>query len=147
MKEVFMDERIRQEYHRIYSELYLIILCVSCVALVVKIMFLQKSLMDCWLEYMILVGSPLYRFVRCRMLRVAAPAKAWEKQWKVRMAGCLVMVTVLYCLAAYIRTGEIAAAKLLIFLVPFVLTFLLVGFGAAYLQKRWQKKMEDKYSE
>lgn len=142
-----MDERIKQEYHRIYSELYLIILGISCVSVIVKVMFFQKNLMDCWLEYVILVGSPFYRFIRCRMLHVAAPVEAWGKQLKVRLPVCLIVVILLYCLTAYVRTGKIVAMELLAFLVPFVLIFLLVGFGAIYVQKRWQKKMEDKYSE
>lgn len=63
-----MDERIKQQYHRIYSEMYIIILCMAAASAVVKTAFFRQNIPDLGLEYIILVGSPIYRLIRCRML-------------------------------------------------------------------------------
>lgn len=142
-----MDERIRQEYHRIYSEMYLIILGMCTISLIAKIMFLEKSLSDCWLEYLILVGSPIYRLIRCRMLNVILPAEHGQRQWIIRLISSIIVCSALFCLAMYIRTGRIATAEILLFMIPFIALFLLVMALSFFIRKQWQKKMEDKYNE
>lgn len=140
-----MDERIKQEYHRIYSELYMIILGVCCLSVIAKVMVFQKNIVDCGLEYLILIGSPIYRFVRCRMRNVVIPIE--QKQWKLRFVSALAVVIVLFCITMYVRTGRIAIREMLSFLIPFCVIFLLVSGLSLAAQKRWQKKMEDKYRE
>lgn len=53
-----MDERIKQQYHRIYSEMYIIILCMAAASAVVKTAFFRQNIPDLGLEYILLVGSP-----------------------------------------------------------------------------------------
>lgn len=145
-QEVFMDERVRQEYHRIYSELYFITLLVCCVSVIGKVMFFHKGVEDCWLEYIVLVGSPVYRFVRCRMLHVSAPVVG-KKAWMIRLVVCLVTVSIVYAVVTYVRTGSLQVGELLTFLAPFIFIYLLVCFGTVIVQRRWQKKLEDRYDE
>lgn len=145
-EEVIMDERVKQEYHRIYSELYFITLLICCISVVVKVMFFHKGVADCWLEYIVLVGSPVYRFIRCRMLHVTAPVIE-RKTWAIRLVACLATVSIIYGMVTYVRTGTFHLLEMLTFLVPFLVVFLIVCFGTVYVQKRWQKKMEDKYGE
>lgn len=145
-QEVFMDERVRQEYHRIYSELYFITLLVCCVSVIGKVMFFHKGVEDCWLEYIVLVGSPVYRFVRCRMLHVSAPVVG-KKAWMLRLVVCLVTVSIVYAVVTYVRTGSLQVGELLTFLAPFIFIYLLVCFGTVIVQRRWQKKLEDRYDE
>lgn len=141
-----MDERVRQEYQKIYSELYFITLLVCCVSVIAKVMFFHQGIADCWLEYIVLVGSPVYRFVRCRMLHVSAPVVG-KKAWMIRLVVCLVTVSIVYAVVTYVRTGSLQVWELLTFLAPFIFIYLLVCFGTVIVQRRWQKKLEDRYDE
>ena len=141
-----MDERVRQEYQKIYSELYFITLLVCCVSVIAKVMFFHQGIADCWLEYIVLVGSPVYRFVRCRMPHVSAPVVE-KKVWMIRLAACLVTVSAVYAVVTYVRTGRLNLMELLTFLVPFIFIYLLVCFGSVIVQRQWKKKLEDRYDE
>ena len=141
-----MDERVRQEYQKIYSELYFITLLVCCVSVIAKVMFFHQGIADCWLEYIVLVGSPVYRFVRCRMLNVSAPVVE-KKAWMIRLAACLVTISAVYAVVIYVRTGRLNLMELLTFLVPFIFIYLLVCFGSVIVQRQWKKKLEDRYDE
>lgn len=142
-----MDERIRQEYQKIYSELYLIILGLSACSLVVKTAFFRQNLSQLWLEYIILAGSPIYRLIRSRMLGVAVPVGNRKKQLFIRFAAALLTLMMVDILVMYFRFGEINIKELFSFFFSFAVLFLLVAVISLAVQKKWQKKMEDRYKE
>ena len=69
-----MDERIRDSFLKIRSELLAIVMGICGVSLIVKFMFLGADLSDCITEYLVLVGSPVYLVIRSHMLGVTQPA-------------------------------------------------------------------------
>lgn len=142
-----MDERIRQEYQKIYSELYLIILGLCTCSLIVKVAFFGQNFSQLWLEYIILVGSPVYRLIRSRTLGVAIPAENRKKQLFIRFAAALILLMAIDILVMYFRFGRVNGRELLALFLPFTVIFLLAAVISSAVQKNWQKKLEDKYKE
>ncbi len=143
-----MDERIRQGYHKIYSEMYIIILCLAAASAVVKVAFFQKNSLQLGLEYIILVGSPIYRLVRCRMLGVSAePSGLGTKMFMLRMAGAVVLIAALYGAVMYFRNGEINLTAYAVFMIPFLLIYLLTAFVFKKLYESWERKQRKKYED
>lgn len=143
-----MDERIRQEYHRIYSEMYLIILCLAAASAVIKVAFFQKNSLQLGLEYIILVGSPIYRLIRCRMLGVAVETPGLgTKPFMLRMTAAVLLIAVIFAVVMYIRNGAINLAAYTAFVVPFLIIFLLTAFVFRKIYESWRKKLEQKYGD
>lgn len=142
-----MDERIRQEYQKIYSELYLIILGLCTCSLVVKVAFFRQNFSQLWLEYLILVGSPVYRLIRSRMLGVVVPVGNRKKQRFIRFAAALFIFMIVDALVMYFRFGEINIKELFSFFFSFTVIFFLVAVISSAVQKKWQKRMEERYKE
>lgn len=63
-----MDERLKEVYRRIYTELLFIILMANVVSLIVKFAVLRMEWSSCITEFLILVGSPVYLLIRQNML-------------------------------------------------------------------------------
>ena len=55
-----MDERIKETYRKIYAELFVIVLFACCISMLIKFIFLHRSMPECILEFLILTGSPVY---------------------------------------------------------------------------------------
>lgn len=143
-----MDERIRQQYHKIYSEMYIIILCLAAASVVIKTSFFQGNMSTMGLEYLILVGSPVYRLIRCRMLGVTVePSGSGTKTFLLRLTAALIIVAVIFGLVMYFRYGSVNVVNYIAFVIPFLLTFLLTALIFRKLHDGWRKRLEKKYDE
>lgn len=143
-----MDERIRQQYHKIYSELYIIILCLASASVIMKAIFFHEKLSCFGLEYIILVGSPIYRLIRCRMLGVIADSGSNQtKTFLIRLAAALISFSAVFALIMYFRNGSINILNYILFVIPFLFMFLLTSLIFKKLQDSWKKHLEDKYDE
>lgn len=143
-----MDERIKQGYHKIYSEMYLIVLILSAASLIINVAFFHKNATQLWLEYVILVGSPIYRLIRIRMLEIVdGPADGWNKVFGIRLAAMVAVITLLCVLTGYFRDGSVNLAALAVFMVPFILMFILAAYATRKLQEGWKKKLENRYKD
>lgn len=143
-----MDERIRQTYHKIYAELFHIVLFGCCISVVVKLAFLGMNATDCIPEYPILVGTPIYLAVRTRMLGVTQMPTSRTKNRKLLPLVCGAL-TALFVFVAVMR-GQGEAVDIrggMIFLIPFLAMFLLVQTGFRKLEERRQKKLDSKYDD
>lgn len=143
-----MDERIKQGYHRIYSELFWIVFLLAAGSAAVNVIFFHKNMAQLWFEYVILAGSPVYRLIRMRMLEITDVPKP---EGKKRMGAWLFFgtlgATAVFLAAEYTRFRRIEPRTVAVFLVPFVLMFLLTGCLVKALQRRWNKKLDRKYEE
>lgn len=143
-----MDERIKQGYHKIYSELYLILFVLTAVSMIVNGVFLNKDVTQLWLEYIILVGSPIYRLVRIKMLGIAdPPAAGWKKVIGIRLGFAVAVLVLLLSAAIYFQGGTTDIHRMFVFLIPFTAMFLLVAFGTKKLQEFWKRQQEEKYED
>ena len=143
-----MDERIKQGYHKIYSEMYLIILSLAAVSLVVNTTFFRKTISQCWFEYVILVGSPIYRLIRIRMLEIVdAPAAGWKRGFGIRLAAALACAFGLLVIVSFVQTGGVEILPLIGFMIPFAALFCLVAFATKKLQESWKRALDKKYED
>ncbi len=143
-----MDERIRQGYHKIYSEMFFMIFLLAAVSLVVNVAFFHKNITQLWFEYIILVGSPIYRLIRIRMLEIVdAPAAGWKKTFKIRIVSSLACVIALMVGVSYFRTGQVNVLELVGFIIPFAVMCCLVAVATQKLQDFWKRKLDKKYGD
>lgn len=144
-----MDERIKETYHKIYAELFTIILAGCCISIIVKLAFFGRNAADCIPEYPILVGSPIYLAIRTRMLGVTQISYQDRKKRKRLLPLFCGLFVAVFVFTAIMRThGEpMDVLKLAGFMVPFVLTFVLAHTGFRKLEERRQKKLDSKYDD
>lgn len=136
-----MDERIKETYRRIYAELFVITLSVCCISMLIKFILFHQSVKDCLLEFLILIGSPVYMAVRTRMLGVTQAPLFQETSRLRRRTGLAVgLLTVLFVFAAvrHSQNAETDFLSLAGFAVSFLVSFLLAQ--SAY-RKNWTPGM------
>ena len=80
------DERLMQAKTKIHSELFIITYYAVLISFVVKSLVLQMDLSQCLLEFILLVGTPVYQSVRSRQMGVVLITGDKKKQHK-NMAG------------------------------------------------------------
>lgn len=94
-----MDERIKETYRKIYAELFVIVLFACCISMLIKFIFLHRSMPECILEFLILTGSPVYMAVRTRMLGVTQVPFFQNRSRLRRRTGLAAgLLTALLCL-------------------------------------------------
>ena len=135
-----MDERVRDGFLRIRSELLAVVMGICAVSLVVKLVFLQGSLGDCITEYLVLVGSPVYLTVRSHMLGVTQAADMSKKNRlpMVMLAG-FVFLMVFYRIQKNQGAwtgGMEAVLRVISFAISFV--------GGWYLYQNHERKRQKK---
>lgn len=145
---IIMDERIKQGYHKIYSEMFTIILFLAAGSVIVNVAFFHRNITQLWFEYVILIGSPIYRLVRIRMLEIAdAPAAGWKRVFRIRMIAVVMVIGVMFLLMSYAQHGKVNFLALFGFLIPFLVLFCLSAFLTKALQDSWKRRQEKKYGD
>ena len=137
------DERIEQARNKIWAEMMQILYFIAVLSFVVKILFLQQSLQDCTLEYVILILTPIYQMIRARQMGVNVVAKPNPKRLVASLVGGMVAVGI--CFAMQTETEQ--PAEIFTMLGTFVVVFLVVQFGMYRMGKRRQEKLEKEYDD
>ena len=97
------DERIKQVHDQIMGEFGTTVFFFALAAFLVKILLLHKGLSDCVVEYVIIIGAPLFQAVRCRQMKIAFYRPGMEKTyWKKALAVLAVVALV------YIAYGQVS---------------------------------------
>lgn len=139
-----MDERIKGEYRKIYSELFSIIMVMAVVSFLIKILYFEYGLENCIFEYIIMVGSPVYLAIRCSMLNVVS-INPKKMSVKYNVMICVVFAVIMI-IAAYLKGvsdyGEIFTA-----VVSFIAVYLAVRYLFVYIYKKRQEKIDSKYED
>ena len=137
-----MDERIKETYRRIYAELFVITLSVCCISMLSKFILFHQSMKDCLLEFLILIGSPVYMAVRTRMLGVTQAPLFQETSRLRRRTGLAVgLLTGLFVFAAvrHSQNAETDFLSLAGFAVSFLVSFLLAQSAYRKMEEKRQK--------
>lgn len=145
-----MDERIKGEFRRIYSELFQIILVICCLSVVIKTTFLGMNAGECIPEFPIMIGSPIYLVIRSRMLGISQVSSSPDKHSKTRRTALLAGVFgfLLVFAAQSAKRGEApnipaAIGSCIIFIMCF-----LGMYNLSYrIEKRRQEKLDSQYDE
>ena len=65
------DERIEQATNKIRNELALVIYGIVILSFLIKLWVYNMDLSKCWTEYIILIITPIYQFIRARSMKVS----------------------------------------------------------------------------
>lgn len=118
---------------------------IAVLSFVVKILFLQQSLQDCTLEYVVLILTPIYQMIRARQMGVVlnVVAKPNPKRLVASLVGGMVAVGICFAM----QTEAKQPAEIFTMLGVFVVVFLVVQFGMYRMGKRRQEKLEKEYDD
>ena len=141
-----MDERVKGEYRKIYSELVCLILVFSAVALMVKFHLYGMELKDCLTEFLILVGFPVYLAVRQYMLGLDANAGTTKKKRWISFGAALLVASAAMAVAQISRKGTIDG-RFFGEVFTFAAAFSLVYLGSRRLGRYFSEKRAKKYED
>ena len=118
---------------------------IAILSFVVKILFLQQSLQDCAIEYVILILTPIYQMIRARQMGVvlSVVAKPNPKRLVASLVGGMVAVGICFAM----QTEAKQPGEIFTMLGIFVVVFLVVQFGMYRMGKRRQEKLEKEYDD
>lgn len=122
-----MDERVKGEYRKIYSELMMLIMYFAAGALLVKFFLLDMGPAGCVTEFVILVGSPVYLIVRQMMLGLDPGAGMTKKKRRRKLLVCIICGLLGFLLAVYVKRGHVGGWAL-----EYILTFIAVCTFTCY---------------
>ena len=142
-----MDERIKETYRKIYAELFVIVLFACCISMLIKFIFLHRSMPECILEFLILTGSPVYMAVRTRMLGVTQVPFFQNRSRLRRRTGLAAgLLTALFVFAA-VRNDDTDMVSLAVFGAAFLASFLLAQSIYRKAEEKRQKKLDSRYED
>lgn len=142
-----MDERIKEGYQKVYSELFQIILVICCLSFVVKTVFLGLPGSDCIPELPVMAGSPVYLLIRSRMMGLGAvPVQNRKKKYTALLSGLCGFFLVF--IATSLRQGEKANLPAALGSgAIFAVCFLIVYGIFQKIERRRQEKLDSKYDD
>ena len=142
------DERTTQVMRQIHSEMTLITVLLCALSMVIKVLLFEKSINDCLLEWIILVGSPVYQAVRTRMLKVSISNGSlnWKRNIKSTLIS-FVVILVLFILTALIHPDRMTPSFMFSFLIPYVIVLFLVRTIFGKMEERHARKLEEEYDD
>lgn len=144
-----MDERVKNAYQKIYAELCSLLIAVAAVSVLIKVLVFDLPPSCCVTELIIVIGGPVYLWIRQTMLGLDPEAgenvrRRKKRFWISYFAGMVGLLTVFL-----IRNGFSAPALLLY--ASYALTFSAVFTAVYILSRRFAKwnaeKKAQKYEE
>lgn len=141
-----MDERIKGEYRKIYSELLSIIMVFAACSLLVKFNLYDMELRACLTEFIILIFAPLYMAVRQYMLGLNPQEAAPKKKRRTQFLTAIFFAAAGFLLSAFFKEGRLGEDSFL-YILSFIATFTFVYYVgwklSAYFADRKSKKYEE----
>ena len=142
------DERTTQILQKIYTEMTLIIILLCAASLSFKVIVYEKSLNDCMLEWIILVGSPVYRLIRTRMLQVPLMTGPYNTKDTVKRSfTTLLFILGMFGLVALLRPEKITPQFIITFLIPYCFLVVVLRIIVTKSEERHAKKLGEEYDD
>ena len=145
-----MDERIKIGYYKIRNEMATIIIFAAIASFLIKIIGYGYTVEQCMFEFLIMVLSPIYQFIRAKQLGLAfVPSSK-----KVFSSTAIIAVlTPAIGLFIYIKSranyggDAVTSPEGLVFLAFYIAAFIIVRLAFVKYEKHRAKKLEDKYDD
>lgn len=141
-----MDERIKGEYRKIYSELLSMIMVFTAVSLLVKFNLYDMELRECLTEFIILIFAPLYMVVRQFMMGLNPQETTSKKKKRIQFFVALFFASAGFLVSTFYKEGRLKEDTLF-YILSFIATFTFVYYVSwklsAYFAGRKAKKYED----
>lgn len=141
-----MDERVKGEYRKIYSELTVLMIYAAAASLLIKYFLLDMGPEGCVTEFIILVGSPVYLLVRQLMLGLDAEAGLTAKKRRRKVWTVIVCGAAGFLLAAVLKHGRLegwAFEYILSFTAICVFVHYISGKLTRYFAERRSRRYEE----
>ena len=126
------DERIEQVKNKIWSELAILMYVGVALSFSVKTLAFNMDLMECITEYLILLFTPLYQFIRMHMMKVSIYSERGNKQSTKNILIAISIFLVASAMSLFKKVKDSAVYDwqnpvvfLFIFLVLFIAIFLM----------------------
>ena len=141
----FVDERVLQARQKIASELMLLMYYFLVIAMCVKVLVFGMTFEDCITEFIIIVSAPIYQNIRARQMKVVLGN--FRKYSRKGAVIAIVGGTIGMLLSMWRLKGSIDKADAVTSIVTFAITFSLVRYGFAHLEKKRAEKLEKEYED
>ena len=140
-----VDERVLQARRQIGSEMMQLMYYFIVIAMCVKVLVFGMTFEDCITEFVILVGVPIYQNIRARQMKVVLGN--FRKYSRKGAVIAIVGGTIGMLLSMWRLKGSIDKADAVTSIVTFAITFSLVRYGFAHLEKKRAEKLEKEYED
>lgn len=147
------DERVVQGYQKIRSEMFLIVYYMTIVSFLIKILFLEQSMLDCLTEYVIVILAPIYQFIRSRTLQIGFYTEEYKKIGKQELIRWIaVMVVALVISGIYMQKRQAAgnivkADEIIAYILSFSTVFIIIRVLIVKLEGKHNRKLAEKFEE
>lgn len=142
------DERTTQILQKIYTEMTLIIILLCAASLCFKVLVYEQNLNNCLLEWIILVGSPVYRLIRSRMLRVPLLTGPYSIRETIKNSASSILILIgILGLIAVLRPEKFTPKFILTFLIPYCLLSIALRIAMTKSEERHAKKLGEEYDD
>lgn len=144
------DERIEQAKNKIWSELAIIMYLGVALSFSIKILAFRMNLTECITEYLILIFTPLYQFIRMHMMKISIYSERGNKQSVKNLIIAITVFMVVFTAFIFASMRKSAAYDwqssvvfLLIFLALFVVIFFTTNKFNQYRGQKYEKEFDD----
>ena len=129
------DERVMQSMNKIWGEIGRLAYYLAAASFVVKCLFFGFKLEDCILEYVIMIGAPIYQLFRMHQLKLAYNMMTDKRRYWKRES--VVMLT----------RSELDVKEALISLVAFIVSFQAVRLLIVTREEKRARRLEKEFEE
>ena len=140
-----VDERVIQTKQKIGSEMMHLMYYFLVIAMCVKVLVFGMTFEDCISEFIIIVSAPIYQNIRARQMKVVLGN--FRKYSRKGAVIAIVGGTIGMLLSMWRLKGSIDKADAVTSIVTFAITFSLVRYGFAHLEKKRAEKLEKEYED
>lgn len=140
------DERVIQTGHKIWSEIGKIVYWFVAAAFVTKILLLRMNLNDCVVEYVILIGVPVYQLIRCWQLKLRVYKPVSKKKYWIREIRVTAATLAVY-IGVFLGGSDQAVKEKGVALLAFAATLLLTRFLIFRMDKKRSDQLDKELEE
>ena len=140
-----VDERVLQARRQIGSEMMQLMYYFLVIAMCVKVLVFGMTFEDCITEFVILVAAPVYQNIRARQMKVVLGN--FRKYSRKGAVIAIVGGTIGMLLSMWRLKGSIDKADAVTSIITFAITFSLVRYGFAHIEKKRAEKLEKEYED
>lgn len=137
------DERIEQAKNKIWSELAIIMYLGVALSFSAKILVFKMDLMECITEYLILIFTPLYQFIRMHMMKISIYSERGNKQ---SIKNILIAIYA-FLVASAVSIFKMKESAVYVWQnsVPFIFAFLVLFLSIFFISNKFNQRRGHKY--
>jgi cell shape-determining protein MreD len=144
------DERVEQAINKIRSEMAIIIFSFVLISFLVKTAVFRMNLPETTTEFLILIFSPLYQFIRMQMMKISIynePSSKQSIKQLFMIIALLVFVSVVFIIKAVKKSAvydwQSSGISMVIYIILFAALTLLVNKFNRYRAHKYEKEFDD----